>query len=55
MNPHYQRFLTDEWLPGDQDIEAITIFGRDEAEISLRESPNMGIKSDELVYLSDMR
>jgi len=55
MNPKHQKFLTDEWQPPDRDIEAVTLFGSDHAEIAKRGSPETGIRAEELVMLEDMQ
>jgi len=55
MNPEYQQFLTDEWLPPDKEIEATTYWGSETGEIALRNQPETGIRSPEIVMLEDMQ
>jgi len=55
MNPEHQQFLTDEWQPPDKEIEATTYWGSETGEIALRNQPETGIRSPEIVMLEDMQ
>jgi hypothetical protein len=55
MNPKHQQFLTDEWQPPNKEIEATTYWGSETGEIALRNQPETGIRSPEIVMLEDMQ
>jgi len=55
MNPEHQQFLADEWQPPNKEIEAVTYWGSETGEIALRNQPETGIRSPEIVMLEDMQ
>jgi len=55
MNTKYLQFLSDEWQPPNKEIEATTYWGSETGEIALRNQPETGIRSPEIVMLEDMQ